>query len=301
MAAATLAVFAVLGVSGAIAALGDTLFPVTSLAAGFARDFDPSANLFVRLRIWHPLIAAGAGAWVLYYALSAVSSAVGRRLSYAVLALTGGQLACGAINLLLLARWERNWFTCCWPICCGSRWCCFRRRGCGIESGAFELVAAKKSRDDSRLSSLDRPRHGYLPMTSRYRHHFRSHVAGVCTPCRCWAGAGNERVIQGRVTAGGRILAGGEPALPQVEIDFGTWKSRSPYRTRMGMDTSWLRLRVVAFEVQPVGGGQAENRRRVSVVLFRLLMRATVFLACSISAARSVCCTFAPLTGYCCC
>jgi heme A synthase len=103
MAAATLAVFAVLGVSGAIAALGDTLFPVASLAAGFARDFDPSANLFVRLRIWHPLIAAGAGAWVLYYALSAVSSAVGRRLSYAVLALTGGQLACGAINLLLLA------------------------------------------------------------------------------------------------------------------------------------------------------------------------------------------------------
>jgi heme A synthase len=68
-------VFAVLGVSGAIAALGDTLFPVTSLAAGFARDFDPSANLFVRLRVWHPLLAAAAGAWVLYYALSAVSSA----------------------------------------------------------------------------------------------------------------------------------------------------------------------------------------------------------------------------------
>jgi heme A synthase len=101
-AAATLAVFALLGVSGAIAALGDTLFPVTSLAAGFARDFDPSANLFVRLRVWHPLIAAGAGAWVLYYAMPAVSSAIERRLSYAVLALTGCQLAGGAINLLLL-------------------------------------------------------------------------------------------------------------------------------------------------------------------------------------------------------
>jgi heme A synthase len=97
MAAATLAV------SGAIAALGDTLFPVSSLAAGFARDFDPSANLFVRLRVWHPPIAAGAGAWVLYYALSAVSSGLGRRLSYTVLALTGGQLAGGVINLLLLA------------------------------------------------------------------------------------------------------------------------------------------------------------------------------------------------------
>ena len=103
MAAATLAVFAVLGVSGAIAALGDTLFPVSSLAAGFARDFDPSANLFVRLRVWHPLIAAGAGAWVLYYAISAVESVMERRLSYAVLVLTGGQLACGVINLLLLA------------------------------------------------------------------------------------------------------------------------------------------------------------------------------------------------------
>jgi heme A synthase len=103
MAGATLATFAVLGVSGAIAALGDTLFPVTSLAAGFARDFDPSANLFVRLRVWHPLIAAGAAAWVLYYTLSAVTSGLERRLSYAVLALTGGQLAAGFINLLLLA------------------------------------------------------------------------------------------------------------------------------------------------------------------------------------------------------
>jgi heme A synthase len=57
----------------------------------------------VRLRVWHPLIAAGAGAWVLYYAISAVGSALERRLSYAVLALTGVQLAGGAINLLLLA------------------------------------------------------------------------------------------------------------------------------------------------------------------------------------------------------
>ena len=105
-AAATLAVFVLLGVSGAIAALGDTLFPVTSLAAGFARDFDPSANLFVRLRVWHPVIAAGAGGWMLFYAFAGVragSSAVGRRLSYAVLGLAGGQLACGAVNLLLLA------------------------------------------------------------------------------------------------------------------------------------------------------------------------------------------------------
>ena len=107
MAGVTLALFAVLGVSGAIAALGDTLFPVTSLAAGFARDFDPSANLFVRLRIWHPMIAAAAGAWFIYYALSAArefsDGGLARRLSYTVLALVGAQLAAGVLNLLLLA------------------------------------------------------------------------------------------------------------------------------------------------------------------------------------------------------
>jgi len=103
MAAFTLALFAVLGVSGAIAALGDTLFPASSLAAGFAQDFDSSANLFVRLRIWHPLIAASVGAWVVYYAVSALASGTRRGLPYIVLALTGCQLAAGAINLLLLA------------------------------------------------------------------------------------------------------------------------------------------------------------------------------------------------------
>jgi len=105
-AAVTLAVFALLGISGAIAALGDTLFPVNSLASGLARDFEASANLFVRLRIWHPLIAAGAGAWFSYYALQPGAGAIspmGKRLAYAALVLTGAQLAAGALNLLMLA------------------------------------------------------------------------------------------------------------------------------------------------------------------------------------------------------
>jgi hypothetical protein len=75
MAAATLACLRCWESAARLRRSATRLFPVTSLAAGFARDFDPSANLFVRLRIWHPLMAAGAGAWVLYYALSAVSSA----------------------------------------------------------------------------------------------------------------------------------------------------------------------------------------------------------------------------------
>ncbi|HSY25346.1 MAG TPA: COX15/CtaA family protein [Polyangiaceae bacterium] len=47
----------VVGASGAITALGDTLFPVPSLAAGLAQDFSPSAHVFVRLRAVHPVLA----------------------------------------------------------------------------------------------------------------------------------------------------------------------------------------------------------------------------------------------------
>ncbi len=45
------------GASGAVTALGDTLFPPASLAAGLAQDLAPGAHAFVRLRALHPLIA----------------------------------------------------------------------------------------------------------------------------------------------------------------------------------------------------------------------------------------------------
>ena len=44
IAAATLLTVVAAGITGAIAALGDTLFPAPSLAAGLARDFDPASN-----------------------------------------------------------------------------------------------------------------------------------------------------------------------------------------------------------------------------------------------------------------
>ena len=56
----------VLGVSGAITALGDTLFPAASLAEGKAQTFSDSAHVFVRLRVWHPswrCTGGSAGRW----------------------------------------------------------------------------------------------------------------------------------------------------------------------------------------------------------------------------------------------
>jgi heme A synthase len=99
-----LASFALLGVSGVIAALGDTLFPARSLAEGFAQDFNPAASVFLRLRIWHPAIAAAVGLWLLFYGLDA-AAAQGRRrrLGYAMLAIMALQMAVGGLNFLLLA------------------------------------------------------------------------------------------------------------------------------------------------------------------------------------------------------
>jgi heme A synthase len=56
----------VVGASGAVAALGDTLFPAASLAAGIAQDFAAGSHLFIRLRVLHPMLAmTTAGAIVL--------------------------------------------------------------------------------------------------------------------------------------------------------------------------------------------------------------------------------------------
>jgi heme A synthase len=46
------------GASGAVTALGDTLFPPSSLAAGLAQDLAPGAHTFIRLRALHPLLAS---------------------------------------------------------------------------------------------------------------------------------------------------------------------------------------------------------------------------------------------------
>ncbi len=104
MAACSLGVVMILGVSGAIAALGDTLFPSRSLAEGLARDFDPAASVFVRLRILHPMIAALAGGWLAFYAVTTAARRPALRVrAWMVLAILAGQIAVGVANLLLSA------------------------------------------------------------------------------------------------------------------------------------------------------------------------------------------------------
>jgi heme A synthase len=53
-----LALMVVVGTSGAVAALGDTLFPSKSLSEGWTQDLSAGAHLFIRLRLIHPVLAA---------------------------------------------------------------------------------------------------------------------------------------------------------------------------------------------------------------------------------------------------
>jgi heme A synthase len=96
----------VLGVSGAIAALGDTLFPVTTLAEGEALTFSGAAHVFVRLRLWHPVLACVVGVLIFAAAMHAARSRREPTVALVARALVGVfavNLAVGALNVWWLA------------------------------------------------------------------------------------------------------------------------------------------------------------------------------------------------------
>jgi heme A synthase len=103
---ATIVATLILGVSGAVSALGATLFPVTSLAEGLKQDLSPTAHILERLRIFHPLIAIVAGGLMILTAFFARSRRPDndvKRWSSALTALVLVQLGAGAVNMLLHA------------------------------------------------------------------------------------------------------------------------------------------------------------------------------------------------------
>jgi cytochrome c oxidase assembly protein subunit 15 len=103
---ATLLIAVLVSVTGAIAALGDTLFPATSLAEGMRQDASTTASFLVRLRIVHPVLAVLAAVYFAWVAISVLRSRPQgelARIALFVLIVTLAQLGAGAINLALLA------------------------------------------------------------------------------------------------------------------------------------------------------------------------------------------------------
>ena len=93
--------------TGAIAALGDTLFPSHSLTESLAQDLGPMSHVFLRLRLLHPFFACASGVLVIATSrlLRAVrpESARVRSLSLGLTTLFCMQMAAGLLNVTLLA------------------------------------------------------------------------------------------------------------------------------------------------------------------------------------------------------
>lgn len=93
------------GMSGAVAALGDTLYPAATHAEGLAQTLSPTSHVLLRLRALHPLIAVVAGVLLMFVAprLAGERDVEGLRFGRAVLVLAAVQMLGGILNVLLLA------------------------------------------------------------------------------------------------------------------------------------------------------------------------------------------------------
>jgi len=103
--AAVAGIFVVLavGVTGSLAALGDTLFPATSLAGALHHDFSTTNGWLVRWRWIHPMAAVAAGVFLIWVLMRAAAQNSHRRLSALVLALLAAVYLLGVLDVTLLA------------------------------------------------------------------------------------------------------------------------------------------------------------------------------------------------------
>jgi heme A synthase len=93
------------GVSGAVAALGDTLFPSGSLGEALWSDLSATSHLLIRLRVLHPALAVATALLVAFGVsrLLAGGSDPARPLARAAAVMALAQLAAGVVNVILLA------------------------------------------------------------------------------------------------------------------------------------------------------------------------------------------------------
>jgi cytochrome c oxidase assembly protein subunit 15 len=92
-----------IGITGTVAALGDTLFPATSLRSSFMQDFRPGVPALLHFRLLHPIVAVIAAAYV-SWVIWKTSTRGGRlsRSATALIVVVLAQIGLGILNVLLL-------------------------------------------------------------------------------------------------------------------------------------------------------------------------------------------------------
>lgn len=92
-----------MGITGSLAALGDTLFPATSLRSALVQEFSSSSYYLVRLRWMHPLAAIVGGLYIFWLIRKSFSARTRSTFPLLVVTLLLVQAGLGVINVLLLA------------------------------------------------------------------------------------------------------------------------------------------------------------------------------------------------------
>jgi cytochrome c oxidase assembly protein subunit 15 len=103
---ASIIVVLIVGVTGSLAALGDTLYPESSLGAALAQDFSATSGWLVRWRWTHPMVAFVASIFLIWLLVRAAQRSThwdNRGLSALVLILLAAQYALGILDVAFLA------------------------------------------------------------------------------------------------------------------------------------------------------------------------------------------------------
>jgi heme a synthase len=93
------------GMAGAMASLGDTLFPARTLTEGLAQDRNPALSVLLHIRVWHPVLAVITGFGLLVLANRVMlrdSRATVRDAVLRVYLAVATQWCLGALSLVLL-------------------------------------------------------------------------------------------------------------------------------------------------------------------------------------------------------
>ena len=101
----SMALLVIVAAIGGIAALGNTLFPATSLGAGLEADLSPASHFLIRLRVFHPFVAIGTGLILIAQARRdpTFKTPQGEELRTVLITLVLLQTGIGVLNWLLLA------------------------------------------------------------------------------------------------------------------------------------------------------------------------------------------------------
>lgn len=111
--------------TGAITALGDTLYPPTSSTAAISDSLLATSHFLVRLRLLHPVIAIGTGGLVAIMTVGAgirAQHTATRRWAYTCTTLVIAQVAFGFLNIAFLAP---GWMQLVHLGMATTLWCCY--------------------------------------------------------------------------------------------------------------------------------------------------------------------------------